>query len=262
MSKIDYACVAPIDDAFLTSAQEIATRLDLPLIAVPVAPRQCTETGLLLQCGEELALQLTGPNAPGPVAVDFGSSHMRHRRQSGHNELLGRAAGVGKKPRLGVVDATAGLGRDSFVLADLGCEVLLCERNTLIQSLLQDGLRRAGLGDLWLQEVASRMSLWCGDSTGAPQLAQGEWDVIYLDPMFPAREKSAAVKKEMALFQYLLSDDAQDQGALLDWALMQDVARVVVKRPPKAEHLGDKKPSHSIKGKAVRYDVYVLRALA
>jgi 16S rRNA (guanine1516-N2)-methyltransferase len=81
--------------------------------------------------------------------------------------------------------------------------------------------------------------------------------------MFPPRDKSAAVKKEMALFQALLDNRAiaQDQEALLGWALDQDVARVVVKRAPRAPALGGRKPAHSVAGKAVRYDVFVLRGL-
>jgi 16S rRNA (guanine1516-N2)-methyltransferase len=88
-------------------------------------------------------------------------------------------------------------------------------------------------------------------------------DVIYLDPMFPPRRKSAAVRKEMALFHSLLARtlDPQDADALLLWALRQDTARVVVKRPAKAPCLAAKEPSHTISGKAVRYDVYVHRKL-
>lgn len=262
LARSNTAGIVPADPVYLAKAETLGEQLNLPVLPVGTVARDCTEFDLLLHCGDGLSLQLTGRRAPGPVTVDFGAADMRHRRQSGHNELLGRAVGVGKKSSLHVVDATAGLGRDSFVLADLGCHVLMCERNPLIQSLLSDGLARAVRGDSWLQEVAGRMVLWQGDSTLAPQRVDDPRDVIYLDPMFPARDKSAAVKKEMALFQFLLQDDNQDQAGLLHWALAQDVARVVVKRPPKAGFLDELKPSHSIKGKAVRYDVHVLRALA
>ena len=86
-------------------------------------------------------------------------------------------------------------------------------------------------------------------------------DVIYLDPMFGQRDRSAAVKKEMATFQLLLEGEPEDGADLLAWALTQDVARVVVKRSPKATALGGIKPSHVIQGKAVRYDVHVRRSL-
>jgi 16S rRNA (guanine1516-N2)-methyltransferase len=83
--------------------------------------------------------------------------------------------------------------------------------------------------------------------------------------MFPPRDKSAAVKKEMAMFQDILHRESAaadaDADALLQWALRQDVARVIVKRPVRAAPLSQQSPSHSINGKAVRYDVYVLRKL-
>ena len=78
--------------------------------------------------------------------------------------------------------------------------------------------------------------------------------------MFPARNKRSAVKKEMALFQLLLSARDEDEG-LLSWALEREVARVVVKRPLKSKCLAGCEPSHAITGRAVRYDVYVKRAL-
>lgn len=240
-------------------AGQLSSSLGLPQLPTGTDPRQCEDQlALLTVLGGALALQLTGQGAPGPVAVDFGGAGMRHRRRSGHNELLGKAVGVGKRTDLRVIDATAGLGRDSFVLADLGCNVTLCERNPLIASLLESGLQSArSAGDPWLVDVCSRMRLFPGPAQDVDAAAE----VIYLDPMFPQRIKSAAVKKDMALFQLLLEDDADDGESLLQWALARDVARVVVKRPPRAPELGGVAPSHSISGKAVRYDVHVRRSL-
>lgn len=84
-----------------------------------------------------------------------------------------------------------------------------------------------------------------------------------IDPMFPPRDKSAAVKKEMALLQWLLESETgqSDAAQLLAWALEQDVARVVVKRPARAQPLAGAAPSHCLQGKAVRFDVYVRRSL-
>ncbi len=246
-------------------AAELALRLGLPLLATGVDPICITQVcAVLVVNGQSLCLQQTGKGAPGPVVVDFGSASMRYRSRSGTSELLGKAVGRGKKSLLRILDATAGLGRDAFVLADLGCEVELCEREPVIVELLRAGLHIASVhDDPWLAGVVQRMRLYPGDARQivAPRL-QGV-DVIYLDPMFPARAKSAAVKKEMALFQLLLehSADQQDAGALLLWALRQDTARVVVKRPAKAPQLAGMAPSHCISGKSVRYDVYVQRKL-
>ncbi|MDO8861470.1 class I SAM-dependent methyltransferase [Haliea sp. E1-2-M8] len=246
------------------AAENLAAALGLALLDPgDTADKNCF-AALLLVSPDTLALQAPGRSAPNPVAVDFGAAAMRHRRRGGQNELLGRAVGVGKKSPLRVLDATAGLGRDSFVLADLGCEVTLAEREPVVAALLRSGLAHAGSSaDRWLGEVVGRMTLAEGDARQLGAAAVERQDVIYLDPMFPPRDKSAAVKKEMALFQALFShsDAVEDASALLAWALQMPVARVVVKRPLKAAPLGGRAASHAIRGKAVRYDVYVLSAL-
>lgn len=259
---IGVQATAPVAQA---AAADLATALGLPLLGPGEVPDEDRFTALLLVSPDTLALRAPGRGAPHPVAVDFGAAAMRHRRRGGQNELLGRAVGVGKKAPLRLLDATAGLGRDSFVLADLGCEVTLAEREPVVAALLRSGLTRAqGAEDLWLREVARRMTLAEGDVRQLSATTLQAQDVIYLDPMFPPRDKSAAVKKEMALFQALFSHAAavEDAGALLAWALQLPVARVVVKRPLKSAPLDGRVPSHAIRGKAVRYDVYVLAALA
>ncbi len=251
--------------AYSAQAAALARRLELPLLATGIDAAECAAAVALLIVDDRLLrVQLTGRGAPGPVLVDFGSAGMRHRRASGARELLGRAVGQGKKAVLRVLDATAGLGRDAFVLADLGCEVLLCEREAVVVELLRSGLRLAAAnGDAWLAAVVERMRLHHGDAREVESACLREVDTIYLDPMFPPRRKSAAVKKEMTLLQTLLQPaaDPQDADALLLWALRQGTARVVVKRPAKAPSLAAQQPSHSIRGKSVRYDVYVHRKL-
>ena len=246
-------------------AAAVARRLALPLLTSGTDPRHCTRLDALLCLdGDDLSLRQTGRRAPGPVRVDFGAAAMRHRRAGGHNELLGRAVGVGKKTPLVVLDATAGLGRDACVLADLGCRVTLCEREPVIAELLQAGLTAAARrGDPWLDALLSRMRFYPGDARSPRVHSDPAADVIYLDPMFEPRDKYAAVKKDMALLQRLLENSPvqSDAGQLLDWALQQPVARVVVKRPVRALPLGDRTSSHSIAGRAVRYDVHVLRSL-
>jgi 16S rRNA (guanine1516-N2)-methyltransferase len=260
-AKQSELALLPAAAADRSCAAELAQRLCLPLLATGVEPVNCkTAKALLVVSGGRLFLQQTGPGAPGPVAVDFGSAGMRHRRNAGARELLGKAVGQGKKPLLRVLDATAGLGTDAFVLADLGCQLLLCEREPVIAEMLHAGMMAAaGSGDPWLESVMQRMSLHVGDALELSPLQVEEMDVIYLDPMFPPRRKSAAVKKEMALLQRLLdcATDPQDADALLLWAMRQEVARIVVKRPAKAPELAALRPSHCIRGKSVRYDVYV-----
>lgn len=174
--------------------------------------------------------------------------------------MIAKAVGVqpGIRPR--ILDATAGLGRDAFVLASLGCEMTLIERQPLVAALLEDGLQRAALS-LEVAPIAARMRLLGGNAIALMQEWQGEApQVIYLDPMFPHRDKSALVKKEMRLFRPLVGDDL-DAPALLAAALELASHRVVVKRPRKAPAIAGSRPSYVLEGKSSRYDIYPKKKL-
>ena len=179
----------------------------------------------------------------------------------GAGQLVAKAVGLQKtRAALHIVDATAGLGQDAFVLASLGCTVTLFERNPVIHALLADGLARAAL-NVDCAAIVERMRLLEGSSI--------EWlarpgteaaDVVYLDPMFPHRDKSALVKKEMQVFRTIVGDD-EDSAQLLAAALERARYRVVVKRPRKASAIEGAEPTTRIEGKSSRYDVYAIRAL-
>lgn len=203
---------------------------------------------------EDAWLQEISANKPGPVKVDFASPAMMHRRKGGQNEMLGRAIGIKSNRHPWVFDATAGLGRDAYVLADLGCKVTLVERSAVLAFVLQEGLNRAVISQFnEVREAAARMSVKCEDST---EICATPDQVIYLDPMFEERKGSAASKKDLSVLQALHGHSADDQR-LIDWAFGQPVSRIVVKRPIKAAPLTASVPSHVLKGKSVRFDVYV-----
>lgn len=199
------------------------------------------------------------------VSVDFVGGSVNHRRKfgGGTGQLIAKAVGVKASFQPRIVDATAGMGGDAFVLASLGCEVRLLERNPIVYQLLKDGLERAQHSDQEVIEVTARMQLLAGDSKACLAELQDNFkpDVVYLDPMYPSRKKSASVKKDMAVFHSLVGADP-DSSELLQAALAINPARVVVKRPKTAEALAGAKVSHTVESKNSRYDVYVLRALA
>lgn len=210
---------------------------------------------------QHLALEQVDDPKQGLVFVDFVSGATAHRRKFGGGKGQAIAKAIGLKPgvQIEVIDATAGLGRDAFVLASLGCNVTLVERSSIVAALLDDGLQRAYLNleiGEWMQQ---RMRLHFGSSL--VYLSNNQTDVVYLDPMFPHKKKSALVKKEMRIFQSVVGADL-DSDSLLDAALKSARYRVVVKRPDYAPFLNDKKPSMSIKTKKNRFDVYVKKALA
>lgn len=191
---------------------------------------------------------------------DFVRMLPRLRPSALRGELLVRAARVKGVPSPRVVDATAGLGEDSFLLAATGFTVTLYERDAVIAALLSDALERAQR-DEDLCEIARRMTLVEGDGEAALRAMKASPetspDVVYLDPMFPERRKSAAVKKKLQLMQ-LLEQPCVDEREFLDAAFEASPRKIVVKRPAKGPHLADAKPSYALAGKAVRFDVYVL----
>ncbi len=201
-----------------------------------------------------------------PLRVDFVAGKAAHRRRfgGGRDQLVAKACGLTKGVTPSIVDATAGLGRDAFVLASLGAQVLLIERVAAIAALLEDGLKRASKHSE-TADIAARMTLRHGDAAQALEALVASADfmpqVIHLDPMFPHREKSALVKKEMRLFRELAGDD-NDAPRLLEAALDVATHRVVVKRPRKAPPIAGPAPQHTLEGKTSRYDLYVHRSLA
>jgi len=252
------------DEACRAGAETLAFELGLPCVASPdLASVEHWQQVLLLD-SQGLALCATGPKRPGPVRADFVSGAVAHRRQfgGGTGQLIARACGIKSGIRPTIVDATAGLGRDAFVLATLGCQVHMLERSPVVHALLAAGLEQA-LGVPELAETLQRMTLERADGRiwlqNCPE--QRQPDLVYLDPMFPHTDKKAQVKKEMLAFRELVGQDADD-AELLDAAIRAARCRVVVKRARKAPAIAGHKPSHSLEGKSSRYDIYALKALS
>ena len=168
-----------------------------------------------------------------------------------------------------MLDVTAGLGRDAFVLASLGCKLTLLERNPIVYKLLEDGLQRAQTAadsDPQLDAIVSRMQLLQEDclqyldALSKEALDANKPDIIYIDPMFPVRKKSAKVKKDMQALHKIVGTD-EDSGQIIDKALSKARYRVVIKRPAHAGFLADTKPTYSLNGKSTRFDIFALQKL-
>lgn len=198
------------------------------------------------------------PDLP-PMVIDFVAGKLAYRRKYGHagGEAISKAVGIKKGHRPNIVDATAGLGRDAFVLATMGCRVHMIERSQVIATLLEDGVRRAEQDEKIGVLMKEKLSLACGDSRQELGQVPFEPEVIYLDPMFPPKEKSALVKKEMRILHEVVGRD-EDADELLKVALTMATKRVVVKRPAYADHLAGVKPQTSIKTKNYRFDIYLI----
>lgn len=191
------------------------------------------------------------------LVCDFTSGAVRHRflYGGGRGQALPRAVGMkaGKTPA--VVDATAGLGGDAFLLASLGASVTLIEVSPQIHRLLADAMERAREAGGEVAEVIARMTLLHGDSREI--LPTLDPEVVLVDPMHPERKKSALVKQEMRLIREIVGDNP-DAAELMRVALATATKRVVLKWPRLAAPMpGIRAPSHQIIGKSTRFDVFM-----
>ncbi len=237
-------------------AEALGQTLGLPRVDPGAAPGFDL---LLAVTAERLELRRPGVRE-GPVYADFVGGRFGYRVRRGRfgDELLVRAVGLGKGP-VSVVDATAGLGRDAVLMALAGAQVTALERSPVVAAVLRDGLERArrhGAADL-VVAVTERLRLVEGDATMyLTRLSEADRpEVVYLDPMFPARTRGSAVKKEMRICR-LAAGEPDDADALFGAARRAARRRVVVKRSPDAAWLAGRPPHHQQRGKAVRFDVY------
>ena len=173
----------------------------------------------------------------------------------GRGQNLAKAVGFKFNKNRTIIDATAGLGYDAFILASLGANVTLIERSEKIYDLLNAAISEAKLYGGEISKIVNRMNLLFGDSKDIlPKIAP---EVILIDTMYKERKKSALVKNDMRLVREVVGSDS-DHVELINVALNNASKRVVIKQPRYAETLDNIKGcSHQILGKTIRYDVYV-----
>ncbi len=192
------------------------------------------------------------------LTVNFnrGKSAYRLAKNNSIKQPMARAVGIKPGFRPDIIDVTAGLGQDAFVLASLGCKVTLIERSPVLYALLENGLQR-GLDSSTTREILSkRMDLHHADSiTFLCKIAKAH--TIYMDPMYPHSPNSALNKINMRIIRDLVGDDL-DAQQLLDQSLKHASNRVVVKRPKRATPIeSPSQPTYSITMKNSRFDVYL-----
>jgi 16S rRNA (guanine1516-N2)-methyltransferase len=222
-------------------------------------PIQATNTGLVLNLAPT-HLEIRDFEQNAAIHIDFITGTLAHRRQfgGGKNQPLARAIGIkpGSIPR--VLDATAGLAKDAFVLATLGVPVIMLERSPFVAALIADAIHRAADDEAFsplLQNGFELINVNAIDYLSG-LTPENKPEVIYLDPMYPEKQKTALVKKNMRILQKLLGGDT-DSEYLLSVARHKAFRRVVVKRPKTAGPIADMKPAFAIASKNTRYDVYL-----
>lgn len=255
MNVVPLFCADPLRDG---DAQCLAGAFSLTL-----TPNRPVD-GYWLELGaERLSLETTGRQ--GAVYAEFVQGGARYRREhgGGRGQPIAKAIGLRKRPSPPyVVDATAGLGRDAFVLASLGCRVTLLERSPIVAALLSDALKRAAVCDA-TKDIVARMEFVHTNAIDWLGTLQKERrpDVILVDPMFSDKERRSAAKKDMVAFQDVVGGDDLDAAVLLKTAMQAAVERVVVKRPRLGACIDGVPPCARLIGKSTRFDLYLTRAM-
>lgn len=229
--------------------------------SLPCSPYTGSDSTLSLNYGNKYT-ELHDNEKNIAIHVDFISGDLAHRQKYGGGRGQSIAKAIGLKqgsPPPTVLDATAGLAKDAYVLACLGCSMILVERSPIVAELVQDAIQRAAEDEHFKNILKKGFKVINQSSieylTDLPEMNHP--DVIYLDPMFPDKKKSASVKKNMQILQKLLGKD-EDTKELINAALEVAKKRVVVKRPKGAENLTELKPTYTVESKKTRYDIYII----
>lgn len=184
------------------------------------------------------------------ASVDFLSGRTAHRsRQHLGGEMLIKACRIKGQNTTTLLDATCGLGRDAFLLSQAQFTVTACEQHPVVAALLQDGLDR-------YHNIHQKQPFQLKAVDALLAMEPQSHDVVYLDPMFPERQKSALVKKDMQLFHRLHGHVDDALPVLFKTAQKCAKKKVVVKRPAKAPCFEAQKPTYQVAGKSCRFDVY------
>jgi len=238
-----------------TYLHSLAKRLNLPL-----TDRSGLKFNYVLALRDSrLELRKEADPKAAPLFADFlsGPVYYRFIHDRRINQPLAKAAGVKRGYRPSVLDATAGFGEDSFVLASLGCRVTMIERSKVIYALLADGISRCGENDRVKRVFEERVTLKLADSIEYLDSSTICYDTVFLDPMYPWQSKSSLNKQKMRILREVVGND-NDGSELLSAALNRAVKRVAVKRPARAGHLDEREPSFAITAKSSRYDIYLI----
>lgn len=207
------------------------------------------------------------------------SQHQRRIKDavSGRDLLCRNFADVARRQdKHAVVDVTAGLGRDAFLLAAMGFRVLLVERHPILFHFLREEVSRQARTGTALGTACRNMSVLLADAslevsvdTIRTVLRKHAQDCptlsVYIDPMYPsgAVGRRSAVKKDSQILRHLVVADDTNERRRNEKCLLRNALQlaskgghVVVKRPARASFLADAVPNKQTHGSTHRFDVY------
>ncbi len=206
------------------------------------------------------------------VALEWDKLQRRVVSAGRKSELLLQAAKITADSV--VVDATAGFGHDSLILASSGAQVIMLEQQPIMALLLLAEQQRMSQVPNW-QKLMARLHIMNTDAlsyfTDKQAVNTEHIDTIYLDPMFPEDSyqdqntgKGAKVGKQMQALHHIARPPTLAQEEQLLFRAKEVIAkgaqtgRVIVKRPKLAPFLAQQSPDESWQNAALRFDGYFI----
>ena len=187
------------------------------------------------------------------LSFDFLKGRLFNRlKKIEHESLIKKAIGK-NKAKLKIFDATAGSLIDSIIFLKLGHKVVACEQSKILYRLLDDAILRAK------EEYDFFKNLSFINSDSAKIIdSHLDSDIFYFDPMFKDIKQNAKRSGTLQKIGNVLSLEKLEDTSTRVFKKMhkKKYKKIIVKRPIKSNPLYEK-INYQVKGKAIRYDVYI-----
>ena len=187
------------------------------------------------------------------LSFDFLKGRLFNRlKRIEHESLIKKAIGK-NKVKLKIFDATAGSLIDSIIFLKLGHRVVACEQSKILYRLLDDAILRAKNEYNFFENLSFINS----DSAKIVD-SHADSDIFYFDPMFKDIKQNIKRSGTLQKIGNVLSlerlEDTSQQ--IFNQMLKKKYKKIIVKRPIKSNPLHEK-INYQVKGKAIRYDIYI-----
>tara|TARA_A100001015_G_scaffold269833_1_gene321841 strand:+ start:337 stop:1074 length:738 start_codon:yes stop_codon:yes gene_type:complete len=188
-----------------------------------------------------------------PLKIDIKKGALGWRlARAQHETHLKKAIGKTDQP-LRILDATAGLLRDSMIMLALGHSVTAYEQSKILYTMLNNELNQLSETDSNLLNFQLINSNVC-----ETKFSDESFDVIYFDPMYPEDRASSARRSDLKKINSILEIEglASDPESTFTYLRNIPSTKLIVKRPLKADAF-EGSINYQITGKSVRFDIYL-----
>ena len=187
------------------------------------------------------------------LSFDFLKGRLFNRlKRIEHESLIKKAIGK-NKVKLKIFDATAGSLIDSIIFLKLGHRVVACEHSKILYRLLDDAILRAKKE----YDFFENLSFVNLDSAKIIDNHKDS-DIFYFDPMFKDIKQNVKRSGTLQKIGHILDLEKLEDTSIqiFDQLLKNKYKKIIVKRPIKSNPLNEK-INYQVKGRAIRYDIYV-----